>query len=141
MFRPKSGSQKVPRAPLSDPRMPHPGPKKETTPMLNIKYSVGMPMHPVGIPMDPQGPGTVMVGFSTRSCRGSTKNQLLRPILRPIHGTFYVVCFAVFCFNVDLCQGLTTQGIPMDSRSIPMDAMGIHMDCVVGTNTEGPIGG
>ncbi len=35
------------------------------------------------------GPGTVIIGFSAKKHAEPTKNQLLRPVLKPIRGTFY----------------------------------------------------
>ena len=51
------------------------------------------------------GPGTAIVGFSVKGCAESTQNQLQRPVLRPIRGTFlflvhHFVWFAPFCCSV-----------------------------------------
>ncbi len=35
------------------------------------------------------GPGTVIAGFSVKNCGETAQNQLLRPVLKPIRGTFY----------------------------------------------------
>ncbi len=35
------------------------------------------------------GPGTVIIGFSAKKHAEPIKNQLLRPVLKPIRGTFY----------------------------------------------------
>ncbi len=63
------------------------------------------------------GPGTVIAGFSVKSCVEPTKNQLLTPVLKPIRGTFYfwftklsvLRCFATMaiCVKVERLNPLT----------------------------------